>query len=103
MGFINGSPEGLFKDMTSLESVDLSEVHFGPAYPDCTEMFSGCTALRNVKIFDTGGAYADSLHGSRMFYCCGLLEEIDLSGIKTTGVDCEEMFSGCSSLRIPIM
>lgn len=81
----------LFKDWTSLHSVDLSSLNVKTA--NLSYMFSGCIQLRDITWgdFDT----EDVLDMSYMFENCSSLQSLGLSKINTSNVkDISGMFSG---------
>lgn len=102
----------MFKDASSLVSVEIGSIKDTTPIVSLAEMFSGCIRLKTIKGLDNitkGGATfttsATNVSYSfyRMFYNCESLETIDLSGINTKNLSntsaIKEMFRGCKSLK----
>ena len=87
---------GWFYGMSSLESVDLSNLDASGA-TDMSSMFSGCSSLASLDLssLDTSGVTGMS----SMFRGCKALSSLDLSSLDTSGVtDMSSMFRGCKAL-----
>lgn len=115
----------MFKNMTGLKSVDMSEVDlsnlqdvsFSSMFEGCTSldtidlstinideiiniqsMFKGCTNLKYVKFSNKTSLAGVSLF-SNLFYNCSSLKNIDFRDINTSGATkMNFMFAGCSQL-----
>ncbi len=109
---------GLFKDATSVESVNLG-VGFKctTSVTACSSFFSGCTNLKTITgSFDLSNiednsatfAYGDQGNGVmvNMFENCSSLETIDLTSLFSNANNIwstYKMFSGCTSLKTAII
>ncbi len=85
-----------FKDLSSLQSIDLSEFDTSQV-TDMSGMFQGCSGLTDLDVsnFDTGLV----TNMSYMFHGCRSLTSLDVSGFDTDQVtDMSYMFQGCSGL-----
>ena len=90
------SLEGLFRDCTSLSSVDLSGCDTS-SVTTMFYMFYNCSSLTslNLSSFDTSNV----TNMSSMFQECSSLTSLDLNGFNTSNVtDMQAIFRGCSSL-----
>ena len=86
----------MFRNFSKLERVDLSGIEIESVRTSLTWMFSGCSSLTSVTMFDT--KLVSNM--SSMFRGCSSLESLDLSSFNTSNVeDMSSMFEGCSSLE----
>lgn len=88
----------MFRNCSSLTTLDLSAFNTGKV-KDISDMFMGCTALQSVKF---GNFNATSMDGylSGLFEDCKSLKSVDLSwleGLKIKSM--AAMFRGCQSLE----
>ena len=95
-----GSPvtySGMFKDCSSLKSVDLSDCDFSKT-TNFDAMFQNCASLEIVNFGDADLSSVQSF--ARMFSGCTSLESIAFSEKFTLKpVFTSEMFKGCASLK----
>ncbi len=88
---------GLFRDLTSLRSVDLSGLD-ASATTDVHNLFDGCVRLESVNMGGIDTRNATLFDG--MFLNCSSLRTLDLSGLNTgRAMSFESLFEGCSSLE----
>lgn len=90
---------GLFSDLRSLETLDLSEVDTSNVN-EMTNMFSGCRSLKSLDLSTLDTSRVSNM--SWMFSDCESLEAIDLSGLNLSSMKrdsaMEGIFNNCSSL-----
>ncbi len=102
----------MFKDASSLVSIEIRPIKDTTPINTLAEMFSGCTRLKSIKGLENiskGGMTLTTTSNYnqyglyRMFYNCESLETIDLSSINTKNLSNTnaiiEMFRGCKSLK----
>ena len=86
----------MFEGCSSLKSLDLSGLDTS-SVKSMSSMFKGCSSLRSLDL--SGLDTSDATDMSFMFYGCSSLSSLDLSGLDTSRVtDMSAMFEGCSSL-----
>ena len=89
----------MFKDCINITSLDLSMLRMS-SVTTANNMFDNCSKLSYVK-FGTNIGSTALCDMSSMFYKCGNLASIDLSGFNTSKVsDMSSMFEGCCSLSV---
>ena len=114
---------GLFQDCKQIETIDLSLLNI-TLISSVGSMFSGCTSLKNVlwggiKVHPTSfnamflgcesltsidtsfldPEYNETANINSTFMLCNLLETVDLSNLKTSGMNnAANAFYGCNSL-----
>ena len=67
----------MFKNCINLESLDLSSFNTNNV-TDMTEMFSGCSSLKNLKFSDSFNT-SNVQNMSKMFQNCSSLEYLNLN------------------------
>ena len=88
--------EGMFRDCSSLESLDLSNFNTENV-TDMSHMFHGCSSLESLDLSNFNTENVE--HMSDMFALCSSLVSLDLSNFNTENVtNMWHMFYGCSSL-----
>ena len=90
--------DSLFKNKTTLVTVDLSDVVTGRKNMSTQYMFSGCSNLERVKISSMSGF--KSSNAREMFSGCKKLEHLEVNGL--IGNECTSMyrmFYNCAKLQ----
>ena len=88
---------GMFQNLDNLKTVNVSGLQTGSA-EDFGFMFSGCTALQEIKGLNTLNT-ASATNMCRMFFNCYSLTELDVSGFNTANVTrMDDMFYSCEKL-----
>ncbi len=88
---------GMFRDCSSLKSLDLSGLDASGA-TSMSSMFWGCSSLKSLDLSGLDASSTTDMPG--MFSGCSSLSSLDLSGLDTSRVTgMSAMFSGCSSLE----
>ena len=96
MGLAPSSMRGWFSGMSSLESVDLTNLDTSKV-TDMSSMFSGCSSLASLDLSGLDTSKVTDM--SSMFRGCSSLQPLGLSSLDTSKVtDMSSMFRGCSSL-----
>ena len=89
----------LFGGCTSLESVNLFSLNSMQEYLNMDAMFADCKSLRTLDLSNFDISNVGKVSMSDMFYGCSSLVELDLSNFDTSNVWCmERMFQDCSNL-----
>ena len=87
----------MFWSCSSLKSLDLSGLD-ASSTTDVTGMFSDCSSLKSLDLPSFVASKVTDM--SNMFYNCSSLSSLDLSPLDTSSaMDMSRMFSGCSSLE----
>ena len=90
------SMEDMFRNCTSLESLDLSNFNTVNV-ANMRSVFLNCSSLATVDVSNFNTANVTSM--SSMFYGCSSLASLDVSNFNTANVtSMNSMFYGCSSL-----
>ena len=96
MGLAPSSMRGWFSGMSSLESVDLTNLDTSKV-TDMSSMFDGCSSLASLDLSSLDTSKVTDM--SSMFSGCSSLASLDLSSLDTSKVtDMSSMFRGCSRL-----
>ena len=94
--FLNQDSSSMFSNLTSLEDLDLSELH-GNDLTAISAMFNGCNSLTDIDVSGLDISHVTNLSG--VFAGCNNLTSLDLSTWDTgSATDISGMFNGCSSL-----
>jgi uncharacterized repeat protein (TIGR02543 family) len=97
--YINESGDSMFRNLTSIESIDLLGLDFSNNIT-LNRMFafdSSLTEIKNSNLMNTPNV--TSL--SHMFYDCSGMEELDLSGWDTSNVNnVDNIFVGMTNLKV---
>ena len=93
---IGGGAISMFRDCSSLESVDLSRLNTS-SVTSFANMFNGCSALKSLDLSTLNTSSATTF--TYMFAGCSSLTSLDVSGFDTAKVTIfSDMFNGCASL-----
>ncbi|MCR4664050.1 MAG: BspA family leucine-rich repeat surface protein [Paludibacteraceae bacterium] len=88
---------GMFRGLSSLESIDLSQFH-APVAENLEDMFSSCSNLKSVDLSQLGAEWVSNV--SYMFYACSKLESVDISGLANSNITkARNMFYLCTNLK----
>ena len=88
---------GMFRGLSSLESIDLSQFH-APVAENLEDMFSSCSNLKSVDLSQLGAELVSNV--SYMFYACSKLESVDISGLANSNITkARNMFYLCTNLK----
>lgn len=82
----------MFSNCYNLVSADVTNL--GAILYDSDHMFKNCTSLKSIVGLD--GKTIDN--ADRMFWCCDVINKIDLSGTIISG-SMEQMFASCGNLQ----